>query len=98
MTSLQRNSSWFSFLPDVQCRFAASKHRPGCAFTLPFACCVMATCLPLNGLAQAYPNHPIRLIVPFPPGGGTDIQSRIVGPVSYTHLRAHETRHDLVCR
>src|SRR5450756_2834648 len=25
--------------------------------------------------------------------------SRVVqGPVSYTHLRAHETRHDLVCR
>src|SRR5450756_3122735 len=22
----------------------------------------------------------------------------IAGPVSYTHLRAHETRHDLVCR
>ena len=22
----------------------------------------------------------------------------ILGPVSYTHLRAHETRHDLVCR
>src|SRR5450756_1970595 len=22
----------------------------------------------------------------------------IHGPVSYTHLRAHETRHDLVCR
>ena len=21
-----------------------------------------------------------------------------VNPVSYTHLRAHETRHDLVCR
>src|SRR5450759_5843552 len=21
-----------------------------------------------------------------------------IGPVSYTHLRAHETRHDLVCR
>ena len=21
-----------------------------------------------------------------------------LGPVSYTHLRAHETRHDLVCR
>src|SRR5450756_1781310 len=24
--------------------------------------------------------------------------SCIYGPVSYTHLRAHETRHDLVCR
>src|SRR5450756_2024240 len=23
---------------------------------------------------------------------------RSFGPVSYTHLRAHETRHDLVCR
>src|SRR5665648_1168319 len=23
---------------------------------------------------------------------------RAVSPVSYTHLRAHETRHDLVCR
>src|SRR5450756_775612 len=23
---------------------------------------------------------------------------RHVGPVSYTHLRAHETRHELVCR
>ena len=22
----------------------------------------------------------------------------VVGAVSYTHLRAHETRHDLVCR
>ena len=24
--------------------------------------------------------------------------SNYFGPVSYTHLRAHETRHDLVCR
>src|SRR5659263_693574 len=25
-------------------------------------------------------------------------RSHNAGPVSYTHLRAHETRHDLVCR
>src|SRR5450756_2408717 len=25
-------------------------------------------------------------------------ETKIVIPVSYTHLRAHETRHDLVCR
>src|SRR5450756_2922791 len=30
--------------------------------------------------------------------GGGMLFPRIIIPVSYTHLRAHETRHDLVCR
>ncbi|MDB5857466.1 MAG: LacI family transcriptional regulator [Ramlibacter sp.] len=38
----------------------------------------LATALPLAATAQDYPSKPIRLFIPFPPGGGTDFVSRVV--------------------
>lgn len=38
--------------------------------SLSLACALVA--------AQGYPNRPLRIIVPFPPGGGVDINNRIL--------------------
>ena len=42
------------------------------------ACIAAAAALPGQTLAQNFPSEPVQLIVPFPPGGGTDILGRIV--------------------
>ena len=35
--------------------------------------------MPALTLAQEYPQRPLRLIAPFPPGGGVDFLARIIG-------------------
>ncbi len=52
---------------------------PRCFRTL---CLVALLALPASAFAQAaaatYPNHPVRFIVPYPPGGITDILARTI--------------------
>ena len=47
---------------------------------------VAATALSMTSIAADYPNRPIRWISPFPPGGGSDIISRIVAQKLSTDL------------
>src|SRR5438270_8080817 len=42
------------------------------AFLLALGCAIAS--------AQDYPNKPVRMVVGFPPGGGTDVVARILQP------------------
>src|SRR4249919_2294869 len=43
-----------------------------------FAASVLVLALVPSTFADEYPNRPVRLIVPFPPGGSNDVVGRLV--------------------
>ena len=45
---------------------------------LPFVAAAFASVLAAPVAAQDYPTKPIRLIIPFPPGGGSDVTGRVM--------------------
>jgi tripartite-type tricarboxylate transporter receptor subunit TctC len=50
---------------------------------------VICTALGIAGTARAqdgYPNHPVRWLVGYPPGGSTDIVARLIGQYLSEHL------------
>jgi tripartite-type tricarboxylate transporter receptor subunit TctC len=47
-------------------------------FRAAFGCMLLfGACV--GAIAQTFPDRPVRIIVPFPPGGGSDIVARIMG-------------------
>ena len=46
----------------------------------------IAALFPMTAAAQTYPNKPVRLIVPFPPGGSNDVVGRMIAAQLSTRL------------
>ena len=65
-----------SGLVTVRMRSRSLPRSAGCAAGVA---ALAAALWPMAALA-AYPEKPVRIVIPSPPGGGTDTSTRILGP------------------
>lgn len=76
MSSLQRKLLCFPFSASYVAPFVPDKNILRNAFILSTAFCAALTVT--QPLAADYPNRPVRMIVPAAPGGGPDVQARLI--------------------
>lgn len=67
-------------------QYGAAKMSTMLRAALPACFGCMPAILALPSRAQDYPVRPIRLVVPWPPGGGVDIAARTIQPTMAEYL------------
>ena len=85
-----KNSVCVTRVGSEDCEYGHRKNQARKRLHEDFACPAdrVAVAVPSAALAEDFPSKPIRLIVPFPPGGPNDIIARVVGQRMSEHLQA----------